>query len=303
VLLVALSALVAQIEQRAEQREVVVAGIEHAPSLRNYLERQTYTVKPAPADYEAQLQKSRLGDPVVVIDAGFEAELRRGQAPLVALVSSSANQRAQAGTGRIAQLLHETTAQDLAARTHHFTYKPADTERFYEMLLLISNDAAGDRDWNTVYNITRQIDDVLPAGADVADQPLGVRDRRLEIGDDSPGRSRVERRYVERMLHDVAAAVIEDRERCRRRSALAGVRHRDPQCRRRVGRGLRGRDDEVGKRAARAGKRRRRFLSRGRNRDLLRLADEPDARLILSDDLAVGAKHFEPDAAVDEVCA
>jgi soluble lytic murein transglycosylase len=71
---------------------------------------------------------------------------------------------------------YDNSAQDLAARTHHFTYKPADTERFYEMLLLIANDAANDRDWTAVYNITRQIDDVLPAGAEVADQPLGVRD-------------------------------------------------------------------------------------------------------------------------------
>jgi soluble lytic murein transglycosylase len=72
-------------------------------------------------------------------------------------------------------------AQDLAARTHRFTYKPADPERFYEMLQLLAGDAANDRDWNTVYNITRQIDDVLPAGADVADQPLGIRDEYTDL--------------------------------------------------------------------------------------------------------------------------
>ena len=37
--------LVAGIEERAEAREIVVAGIEHAPTLRNYLERQTYRVR------------------------------------------------------------------------------------------------------------------------------------------------------------------------------------------------------------------------------------------------------------------
>ena len=67
-------------------------------------------------------------------------------------------------------------AQDLAARTHHFTLKPADPKRFYDMLLLVADDAAGDANWQDVYNITRQIDDVLPTGAAVADQPLGVRD-------------------------------------------------------------------------------------------------------------------------------
>jgi soluble lytic murein transglycosylase len=76
---------------------------------------------------------------------------------------------------------YDNAAQDLAARTHHFVYKPADVERFYEMLQLIAVDAANDRDWNTVYNITRQIDDALPAGAEVADQPLGVRDEYTDL--------------------------------------------------------------------------------------------------------------------------
>jgi soluble lytic murein transglycosylase len=67
-------------------------------------------------------------------------------------------------------------AEDLGARTHHFTYKPVDLERFYDMLLLLAADAANDRQWTTVYNITRQIDDALPAGAAVADQPYAVRD-------------------------------------------------------------------------------------------------------------------------------
>jgi soluble lytic murein transglycosylase len=73
------------------------------------------------------------------------------------------------------------SAQDLAARTHHFVYKPADPERFYEMLLILAGDAANSRDWGTAYNITRQIDDVLPAGTQVADQPLGVRDEYTNL--------------------------------------------------------------------------------------------------------------------------
>jgi soluble lytic murein transglycosylase len=68
------------------------------------------------------------------------------------------------------------SAQDLAARSHHFTIKPADPERFYDMQLLLAEDAAEAHDWANVYNITRQIDDALPAGAQVADQPLAVRD-------------------------------------------------------------------------------------------------------------------------------
>jgi len=72
-------------------------------------------------------------------------------------------------------------AADLAARTHHFIYKPADPDRFYDMLLTLAGDAADRRDWDTAYNITRQIDDVLPAGSVVADQPLSVRDEYTDL--------------------------------------------------------------------------------------------------------------------------
>ena len=103
--LVAISALVASLESRAEARQVVVAGIEHAPSLKNWFERQTYTVKAAPADYEKQLRNAQLTDPVVVVPADFEADLQRGESPTIELVSDSANQRSQAGAGPIARLL------------------------------------------------------------------------------------------------------------------------------------------------------------------------------------------------------
>lgn len=71
---------------------------------------------------------------------------------------------------------HEQAAEDVAARPHQFVYKPAEPNRFYDMLLQLADGAAGARDWSTVYNITRQIDDVLPAGSAVADQPVSVRD-------------------------------------------------------------------------------------------------------------------------------
>jgi sodium transport system permease protein len=103
--LVLVSSLVGGIEKRAEARSVVVQGIEHAPSLANYLARQTYVVQPAPADFEAQLRKSRLGDPVVVIPPDFEAALRAGESPLVEVVSAASNQRASTGVGPVLRLL------------------------------------------------------------------------------------------------------------------------------------------------------------------------------------------------------
>jgi sodium transport system permease protein len=105
VVLVLLSTLVAQMEQRAEARVVLVHGIEHAPTLRNYLERQTWTVKDAPPDHEAQLRDSRLTDPVVVVPEDFEALLRGLEPPLLEVLSSSGNTRAQAATGGVERLL------------------------------------------------------------------------------------------------------------------------------------------------------------------------------------------------------
>ena len=103
--LVAISGLVASLESRAEQREVYVAGLADAPTLRNFLERQTYTVKEPPADYEAQLRKSSFSDPVVVVPRDFETALARGDSPIVEVVSDSANQRSEASAARIERLL------------------------------------------------------------------------------------------------------------------------------------------------------------------------------------------------------
>jgi len=103
--LVALSALVGNLEERAERRELVVAGLAHGPTLVNYLQRQGFGVRAAPADYEAQLRRAALGDPVLVLQADFEAALRRGDAPVVEIVSDSANKRSEAGSARLQRLM------------------------------------------------------------------------------------------------------------------------------------------------------------------------------------------------------
>jgi sodium transport system permease protein len=100
-----LSTLVSQSERHAEAREIVVVGLDSAPTLRNYLERQTYVIRSAPADWEARLKDSKLGDPVVVVPGNFEDDLAHGQQPRVGLFYSSANQRSQSSVGGIAQLL------------------------------------------------------------------------------------------------------------------------------------------------------------------------------------------------------
>jgi sodium transport system permease protein len=103
--LVLISGLVASFEKRAEERVVLVAGAEHAPTLVNHLERQTWTVKAPPADWERQLAARSLGDAVLVVTPGFEAELAAAEAPLVEIVSHTANTRAEASARGIERLL------------------------------------------------------------------------------------------------------------------------------------------------------------------------------------------------------
>jgi sodium transport system permease protein len=126
--LIALSALVAGIEKRAEERTVVVAGIERAPTLRNYLERQTYRIEVAPEDYELRLKSQSLGDPVLLVGKGFEADLARGEAPLLEIVSSSGNQRASTSVNRLNRLLRGFSIEHATLRLALRGVAPATLE-------------------------------------------------------------------------------------------------------------------------------------------------------------------------------
>lgn len=105
VVLMLLSSLVSGMEKRAEAREVMVVGRSHGPTLVNYLQRQTYVLTDAPANWERRMQDSKLADPVLVIPQGFEASLTSGEPPLVEVVGSSDNPRASSGMSRIVRLL------------------------------------------------------------------------------------------------------------------------------------------------------------------------------------------------------
>jgi soluble lytic murein transglycosylase len=75
----------------------------------------------------------------------------------------------------------EQLARQLMGRTHNFTYRPADPDRFYEMQLLLAQGAQGDRQWESAYNIARQLDDVIPAGTAVSAQSVGIRDKYTSL--------------------------------------------------------------------------------------------------------------------------
>jgi soluble lytic murein transglycosylase len=72
---------------------------------------------------------------------------------------------------------YEQAARDLFARSRNFTYKPADPDRFLDMMVLLSKAAAGDRQWQTAYNIASQVDDAFTQGADISLKSYGIRDK------------------------------------------------------------------------------------------------------------------------------
>ncbi len=76
---------------------------------------------------------------------------------------------------------YDQAARDLAARQHKFLYPAADPGRFYDMLLTLANDAAQDRQWTTAFNITSHLSDVLPAGTDISQQPIDLRDNYTSL--------------------------------------------------------------------------------------------------------------------------
>ncbi len=126
--LMLVSSLVAGIEKRAEAREVVVQGMENAPTLNNFLLRQTYSIKAAPPGYEQALRDSKLGDPVLVVPSAFEADLARGEPPVLVLVSSAANQRSQTGTGPVLRLLRAFNQEQATLRLALRGVAPATLE-------------------------------------------------------------------------------------------------------------------------------------------------------------------------------
>jgi sodium transport system permease protein len=100
-MLVGLSGLLGQIEKQAEARDVEIVGLDRAPTLANYLARQTLVTKTPPADWETQLRADRFSQPVVIVPPDFEIQLAHGEAPVLQLVFSSANTGSQSGARRV----------------------------------------------------------------------------------------------------------------------------------------------------------------------------------------------------------
>jgi len=67
-------------------------------------------------------------------------------------------------------------ARQYLANRGPLSYRPTNVEKFYEILLGQARAAANDSQWSFAWGIASKIDDAVPPGVDLSDQPIGVRD-------------------------------------------------------------------------------------------------------------------------------
>ncbi|WP_162888066.1 lytic transglycosylase domain-containing protein [Sphingomonas mesophila] len=72
-------------------------------------------------------------------------------------------------------------ARALAARPHRFVHRPADIDRWYDMLLILARDAYNAGAWSQAYAIASQVDDAYAPGTDVSDLAYAVRDNYTSL--------------------------------------------------------------------------------------------------------------------------
>jgi len=102
--------LIARQADRARELQLPVVGIQHAPALAAFLERNQATLSPAPADYEAKLRAGDL-DVVLVVDDQFAGDVAQGKQGTVRLVSDRSRDRAQASIRQAENLLRAYNRQ------------------------------------------------------------------------------------------------------------------------------------------------------------------------------------------------
>ena len=74
--LLLVSTLASEKENRIDKREIYAQGMQYAPGLQNFIERQAYTIKVPPADAMDKLAAGQLEDAILVVPADFEQRLQ-----------------------------------------------------------------------------------------------------------------------------------------------------------------------------------------------------------------------------------
>ncbi|MBC3884048.1 ABC transporter permease [Undibacterium griseum] len=119
-MLLIFSIVLSQVESQEEKRTVLAVGMEHAPRLENFILRQGYQVKAAPADYEAKSRSKELDQPVLLVPADFERKLQQGEKVTLEVAYDTNNRPAEFGLRPLKRLLEayvqETAVMELTMR-------------------------------------------------------------------------------------------------------------------------------------------------------------------------------------------
>ncbi len=102
--LVLVAHFISGLEDKAAVLEVRVRGMEHAPALVNFLERNAVRVASAPADYEARIRAGRL-DAVIVVPDDFEEHWLSGDGARLEIVYDDSRAESGPATRQAERLL------------------------------------------------------------------------------------------------------------------------------------------------------------------------------------------------------
>lgn len=119
-MLLIFSIVLSQVESQEEKRTVLAVGMEYAPRLENFILRQGYQIKAAPADYEAKSRSKELDQPVLLVPADFERKLQQGEKVTLEVAYDTNNRPAEFGLRPLKRLLEayvqETAVMELTMR-------------------------------------------------------------------------------------------------------------------------------------------------------------------------------------------
>lgn len=111
VLLFVFSTIMSQVESQAVDRSVLVVNMKDAPSLENYILRQGYQIKQAPADYEEKSRNKELTKPVLIVSDNFESNLAQLKRVELEIAYDTSNRQAEMGLRPLRSLLNGYTQE------------------------------------------------------------------------------------------------------------------------------------------------------------------------------------------------
>jgi sodium transport system permease protein len=105
-LLFVFSTVMSQVESQAVDRSVLAVNMKDAPSLENYILRQGYQIKQAPADYEEKSRNKELTKPVLIVADNFEENLAQLKKVELEIAYDTSNRQAEMGLRPLRTLLN-----------------------------------------------------------------------------------------------------------------------------------------------------------------------------------------------------